>query len=378
MISRDNLSALLTFNPSPYLTTSLYLQTDGSIQQNYAIHLKDLIKQAKQSLESKDLSNDILKSVESDFRKMTDFINLEFSRDGARTVAIFTCSGKKNFQVFKLNLPFRSELTINSRFNVRQLLLLLNEHRRFLVIVIERSRARLFEVFAGEILEHPNILDEVPSKVKVGGFGGYEERKIERHIEDHVRRHFKRVEDAAQELNHKHSNDYIVLWGSEQNTSDFARFLPRPFHERVFTAIHDDHNASANAILERIMRLELDVQRKEERRLLETLFNEVNSGGIGVVGLDSTIRALQQGQVQSLVVHEGFVRDGFQCKGCLSLLITNGACDYCGGETHKVADIVEEAVHTALTQGCPVRFISGLDSRLSAAGNIGAMLRFKT
>jgi peptide chain release factor subunit 1 len=126
------------------------------------------------------------------------------------------------------------------------------------------------------------------------------------------------------------------------------------------------------------MSLEHDLKAEDDRKLLNRLFNQVNSGGLGILGLDSTIRALQQGQVNFLIVQHGYETAGFRCSGCRSLSTRNGACDYCGSATQSVPDLVGEAVQEAITQGCQVKVIGPGESELSGAGKIGAMLRFKT
>jgi peptide chain release factor subunit 1 len=378
MITRDHLSNLLSFDSSPYLTTTLYLQIDASPRQTHLISLKDLIKERKRDVERHQLPAESQKSIEGDFQKIADYVNLDFARDGAKTLALFSCSAKKWFESVKLTIPFSSQLIVNSRAYVLPLSLILEEYKRFLVIVIERAKARLLEVFAGEILDHTDLLDEVPGRVRVGGFGGYEERRIERHIEDHVRRHFKRVAETAYYLKRKYQNDCVVLWGSEQNTIEFFNFLPVSMQHHITASLHEQITATPKEILDRIMKLEEGLRQKEEKKLLDRLFQEVHSGGLGVIGLDSTIRALQQGQVNSLVVQRGYAKNGFRCTECKSLLPNNGLCDYCGGKTVQVEDIVQEAAEEALLQGCQVRFVSLPDSPLVTAGSVGAILRFKT
>ncbi|MCI0617293.1 hypothetical protein L0244_30325, partial [bacterium] len=239
------------------------------------------------------------------------------------------------------------------------------------------AKARLFEISAGEILEHSDILDDVPSKVKEGGFGGYEERRIERHIEDHVRRHFKHAAETADQFSKKYATDYVILAGSETNTSEFRQYLPNGLPSKVVAVVHEEMTASTKDILEKTMKIEKELRQKEETQLVNQLFKEVNSGGLGILGLDSTLRALQRGQVNQLLVQEGFEREGYQCVSCMSLHTKNGSCDFCGANTNNVTDIVAEAVQGALKQGCQVKYISLAGSQLAAAGNIGAVLRFK-
>jgi peptide chain release factor subunit 1 len=377
MISREVLSELIAFNPEQYLTTTLYLTIEKTPQLSHSIELKDLIKMRKRELETQKWSQEVKKSIENDLKQIQDFVTLKFSRDGVKTLAIFSCSALKFWKVVTLLIPIQSQLIIQPQPFHRPLSAAIDQHKRFLFILIERAKARLFQICASEILEHSDILDDVPSKVKEGGFGGYDERRIERHIEDHVRRHFKHVAETADHFFKKYVTDYVILAGSETNTSEFRQYLPNTLAPKIVAAIHEEMTASTKDILEKTMQIEKEMRQKEESHLLNQLFTEVNSGGLGIVGLDSTLRALQRGQVNQLLVQEGFEREGYQCVSCMSLHTKNGSCDFCGANTDSVPDIVAEAVQDAMKKGCQVKYISLAGSQLAAAGNIGAVLRFK-
>ncbi|PWT90560.1 MAG: hypothetical protein C5B54_06945 [Acidobacteria bacterium] len=377
MITNETLSDIREYSPQNFLITTLYLQIDGAPQQSHLIALKDLIKQRKGELDNQNLRPEIASSISDDFKRISDFINFEFSRQGTRTLAIFSCSAVKYWHILPLQLPLRNSLAVGNGPYLLPLNMVLEEYDRFLVILIERAKARLFEVFAGEIREHSSILDEVPRKVKVGGFGGAEERRIARHIEDLVRRHYKNVSDAAYELHKKYSFNYVILCGNDQNSKEFPHYLHNSLQEHVVTCAAEEFGASLKEIQERVLPAIREIKQKQEQKVLKRLFDQVNSGGLGIVGIDSTIRALQQGQVNSLVVREGYTKNGFRCENCRSLLTERGECDYCGGSTHPVMDLVDEAVQEALHQGCQVKWITSANMQLETAGKIGAILRFK-
>ncbi len=378
MISRDVLSELIAFNPEQYLTSTLYLRIDKTPQLSHTIRLKDLIKTRRKELESQDLSPEVIKSIESDFKNIQEYVNLKFSRNGVQTLAIFSCSGRKFWRVVTVNVPIRDHLVIQQRPLYRSLSLILDEYKRFLFILIERGKARLFEIYAGEILERTDILDDVPSRVREGGYGGYEERRIERHIDDHVRQHFKHVAEAAYDFSRKYSNDHLIIGGTETNSREFRLYLHNSLAHQVITVVHEDFNSAPTEILGKTSHIESQLRQQEETRLLNQLFDEVNSGGLGIVGLDSILLALQIGQVNQLLVQEGFQKQGFRCISCESLHLRNGACAYCGEATNTIPDVVEEAIQDAIHQGCQVKYISLPDSQLTSAGYIGALLRFKT
>ena len=378
MITRETLSKLMHFRPEHYLTTTLYLTIDAAPNPAYLISIKDLIKQQRQFLENQDFAGDVRESVEADLEKISNYVRLKFDRNGVRTLVIFSCSAQKFWIVLTLKMSLHDQMDVSRKPYVRPLTLVLEDYHRYLTILAERSKARLFEVYAGEINEYIDVFDIVPGRVRVGGFQGSEERKIERHIEDHVRRHFKHVADVAFELFKRNSHDRVVLLGSEQNTNEFHHYLHNTLHQKIAGTGVLEITASIQDVLKHVMRIEQKIKMEEDEQLLRRLFDEVRSGGLGVVGSDSTIRALQQGQVNLLIVEQGFVAKGYRCKQCGGLTIHEGNCDYCGGSLEQVSDIVDQAVVDAMNQGCQVKYIAAAQTELSQAGKIGAILRFKT
>lgn len=377
MITQEILNELMSFSPEPYLTTTLYLHIDGSPQNSHLIELKDILRKGLASLERHQMDPEIETSVRADFQKIKDFVALDFERSGVRTLVISSCSARKFWKVIALHVPFGSHLSVQSRPFIQPLSLLLDEFGRFLIVLVERARARIFEMYAGEIQEHSHILDPVPGKVRMGGYAGYEEKRISRHIEDHVRRHYRRVADVAFELYKRNHHASVIILGSEQNTSDFRHYLPAALQDRI-AGIHPvDVNASLSTVLQHSMAVEKEMKAKQDMQLLERLFRESDSGGLAVLGLEPTLFALQQGQVNLFAIQTGYGEEGYKCPECESLSVNRGTCEYCQCENEQIPDIVEEAVRVALLQGSQVKHVTTPDDRFQAAGKVGAILRFR-
>ncbi len=139
----------------------------------------------------------------------------------------------------------------------------------------------------------------------------------------------------------------------------------------------EEVTATSSDIRDRMIRIEREMKESQDRQLIERLFSQINSGGLGIIGLDAALKALKQGQVNVLLVQQGFQQKGYVCTSCRSLLTGNGSCDYCEGKTQAVHDIVEQAMQEALRQNCQVKYITLAGSRLATAGSIGALLRYK-
>ncbi|MDO8269161.1 MAG: hypothetical protein Q7T54_00635, partial [Candidatus Levybacteria bacterium] len=72
------------------------------------------------------------------------------------------------------------------------------ENTKYLVLLVDRKRARMFTLANGTVERHLELSnDEAPSRVKHGDDTWDAQDKIFRHIEDHLHRHLEHVAKEA-------------------------------------------------------------------------------------------------------------------------------------------------------------------------------------
>jgi peptide subunit release factor 1 (eRF1) len=103
--------------------------------------------------------------------------------------------------------------------------LLFSHYRSYAVILIDRMKARIFESRLGEFKEHFHVEDNAPEQVKVGGFKGRQERKVERNIHEGTIQHYKEVAQVAFDLFQKYKFHWVILGGRKDVLSEFTRYL---------------------------------------------------------------------------------------------------------------------------------------------------------
>jgi peptide subunit release factor 1 (eRF1) len=97
----------------------------------------------------------------------------------------------------------------------------------------------------------------------------------------------------------------------------------------------------------------------------------------GAVGLRHVLKALEQQEVQTLVVGTGFQASAAECANChhLDMRIPPN-CAVCGQSTRELRDMTDALVDLALRNGAEIEFIAA-DPELEKVGHIGALLRFR-
>ncbi len=378
MITMEQIEELLQFKADPLFMTSLYLNVNEKrfSKKDYEIQLKDLIKERRQEIKKMDLSADVKDSLEKDFEKILAYVTLEFDGRGTRCLVIFSSTGKNFWQIYRLPQPVKSRLIVSNEPYVRPLTTLLDEYKRYCTVVVSRDKARIFEVYLGEITEHSDILSEIPGKVRIAGWYGLEERRIERHIEDKVHRHLKQVADATLEFFKERKFDWLILGGKKEILGAFERHLHTYLQERIVGRVDLEPDTSLPNALSKTQEIARQVEREEERQLIQRLMDEANSNGLGVFGLENTLKALWQGQVNILILKDDLSVPGYVCPKCGYMSAEDSDCPIDQIQMNATPDVLEEAVESAILQNCEIEHV--LESQeLDNIGGIGAILRFK-
>lgn len=389
VLTRREVESLARFRPVPYLVTSLYLALDHTYGpgpgRGRQATLRKLIRDARAVLVSRDLSRKQRQSVEEDLGAL-ERLTRDAQARRAKGVCAFVASGADYEQVFDLPHPVKSRLVFDAGPYLGPLAATLAEYPRCLVVLIDRTRARLLAAHLGRARDLLEIASDVPAQVKEGGYRGNAERHIGRHIEDHVLRHEKRVAEVARETFGERDFDWLVLGGPAESVAGLKEELSPALRPLLAGEIAAGLDANASEVAGLCQaRMGAHVARRNEdlvRRLEEALV----SSGTGVAGLAATLGALRRGAIGSLLVLEGHAEPGTECRACGflapgGLVPAGGACRACGATagTRPVPDLVTEVTDRAAGSGARVWHIATepAASRLRTMGGIGALLRFR-
>ncbi len=395
LITREQVKRLNDFESGEgYLVTSLYLDVDGGKYpkpEEYETNLKNLIKEIREGfLKESELDRKVQKSIEDDLKKIENFINLSMKkRGGTKGLAIFSSSGENFWQIYRLPHSVRNGIRVDVTPYTRELMHLLDEYHRYCVVLANKENARIFLVYMGKIEEYSEVFDDVPGKAKEGGWGrwfGRAERRIDRHQEYHVHLHLKRVVEAVKELFKKERFNHLIIGGSlPEVASEFERTLPSNLQKLVVGHLHlDVDNSSIKQVLAESHKVEDETERAGEREVVARLKEELSPTGYGIAGLEMTLMALQEGQVQVLIIEGDLTLSGGICRKCNYLVsdANEQDCPICSEKVEPIPDLIGEMVDLTLSQGGEVEFVHDPDAlaelrNMGEGIGIGALLRFR-
>jgi peptide chain release factor subunit 1 len=366
MLTEADLQELLSFQPDqPVL--SIYLNTDpteGSAEV-YRLRLRTMLKDIAMP---KDTT-----AVEAYFQGKYDW--------SGRSVAIFSCAAKGFFQAFSLAIPLQDRLRISNMPHVKPLANLMDSYGGYGVALVDKQGTRLFYFHLGELIEQEGVLGENVKRTKRGGASSYPGRRggtagQTDYVDEVTERNMKEGADFAAHFFQDHNVRRILIGGTEDNVAQFRSLLPKSWQSLIVGTFPSSMTASKKEVMDRALQIGQEAEINRENRLLDQLVTSASKKRGGILGLDDTLKALQDFKIQSLVIQEGYREPGYQCQGCGYLTsIEMPTCPYCGGKFTKIPDVVELAVHKVMQQGGEVEFVHTNSTEKKFKG-IGAILRY--
>jgi peptide subunit release factor 1 (eRF1) len=367
---RFNQLAALESGDGPFVSLYVDLSPQARHQDAWAIDLKS---QAKKLLAGLD---DPVKreSVEREVERMRRWLVDHASRSG-RGAALFSCPSLHVWWQIALPIPLPTRLRAGRRPYLRPLARVRDEHDRFVVVILDQARARLFLSHLGHLQEVADMIEDTPRHHKQGGWS---QMSFQRHHDAHVMWHAGAVAHATELLIDRFRVPHLLVSGTREMLGEYRAQLSAKASKRwageFSLPVVSSEDDVARAIAPLVERREAEAEKEAIHRV-----NEAAPQGRGAWGLAGTLRGLEEQRVLELVVHDRFRVSGAECLACRLLLVEGtAACPACGGALAPVEDLVDAALERAVGQEAGLELVRSNEARrlLPPGEPIGALFRF--
>jgi hypothetical protein len=396
MMSREQVHELAQFEDQENCAISFYFQPEAprnKAHKGEAILNKDLVREALRKVgnhnldgenngnhsNGKNVSKENCEAARGDLERI-----LRFSQDlrgnGVHAKAIFACAAQGFWREYDLPAQLSgTQLTVNRHFHLKPVAQLLGASPALGVVLVDRARARLFDLRLGELNEIEGFFRPLLRRGRSDGYGGYDGGHAERRAADEARQHFKQIAEVLQIALEKRQFDHWILGCQETIWPQLEPMLhPDVAHKLLgrFSAVVG--HASREMVRTSAEQIFADWQKKRCADTVHETIAQARSHGRGVTGLRRVLQSLEMGEVQTLLVSENYVAQAVECKGCGHLdahLVS--ACPVCGRETREVVDVTEAILPWAIRRDIELFYVKD-DRELDSVGNIAALLRFRS
>jgi len=378
MITREQIRELAQFQAEgEACALSFYFQPQTPQNKSHreeAILAKDLARNALQEAEKSGRNG----GIRTDLNRILDLAG-HLHGNQARAKAIFACAAKNLWREFDLPpvLP-GTQLFVNERFHLKPLAVLLGAQPRLWVVLVDRKRARFFDLRLDEVSEREGVFHDLPRRGRSDGFGGYDGGHAERRLEDDAMHHFKNVAERLKDGFEKGNFERLIVGCHENVWPEFEPHLhPYVRQRRLGHFPADVASISNDQIREHAHRILHEWKDNRRQSLIREVLGQSQRDGNGVTGLRRVLRSLELGEVQILLLGDKFHARAIECPNCGHLdahLVRS--CPVCSHDTRELEDVCDAIIPQAIRRDIELFYVKD-DPELDRVGNIGALLRFR-
>ncbi|HEY2397794.1 MAG TPA: Vms1/Ankzf1 family peptidyl-tRNA hydrolase [Solirubrobacteraceae bacterium] len=358
---------------------SLYLDLDPerfATPPARASQIRSLVDEGARKLDGLEgLSHQDRVALRDDLKRVDSFLSSpEAPFKGARSLALF-CSGPDDlFEVIQLTRPVAGRVAIGASPYVEPMITAV-ESRVWLVALVNRRSARLLAGSPDRLQEHERVDGDVPGQQHQGGWS---QANYERSIEKDAMDHLRTVAEIVNQRWLRERFDRVAVGGPQEVVARFEEFLSDEVRGRLVPQkLEVDLTSATDAqVRAEVEKLVVADDRRTEEEVLDRLQDGLGAGSRAAAGIASTLEALNERRVQTLLLAPSFDRVGWRCQSCALLLFeADGRCPADGQPLERVEHLREAVVEAAVFQDADVVVVRYHDDREPREG-IAAVLRF--
>ncbi|HEX7085595.1 MAG TPA: Vms1/Ankzf1 family peptidyl-tRNA hydrolase [Vicinamibacterales bacterium] len=379
----DDLDRLAAWEPAGTPVLSLYLDTrpDDTGRRTFDIFLRN---ELPKRLETWPASSPERASLDADRERIARHLEngLQPSTKG---LALFACSAAGLFEALPFDVPLENLIVLSDRPHLYPLARVLDQYPRYAAVLADTNQARIFVFSTGR---QERELEVQGQQTKYPKVGGWSQARYQRHI-DHIHlQHVKEIVDVLDDLVRREQIEHVVLAGDEVVIPMIREQLPKHLEDRILDVVRLDQRTPAHEVLAATLDVLREKDAESDEEVVDALIGEYRRGGLAVVGIDATLWALRQGQVDTLVLPASAEQiEGARIRPAgdavpaptvgagLSAVDTRAAASGPTAETRPEIQAAGELVALARQTAARLRFIERAEL-LSPAGGVGALLRY--
>ena len=368
------LNRLLSFEPTPGRVISLYI--DARVNEHGQRTFMPFVrKQLNERVKSYDVQSEERQSFEEDFVRIMRYLEHEVP-DSVQGLAVFACSAAKDwFEVGDFEAPFeRNRVFISDRPHVYPLARLIDQYRRYAVVLADTNRAQIFVFAAGRAVERQDVQNV---KTKHTSVGGWSQARYQRQEKNYHFQHAKEVVEMLEKIVRDENIEHVILAGDEATVIPLLREqMSKTIEEKVIDALSLAIDTPEHELLEESLTAFRRHDSLTDMEKVQRLLNEYRADDLGVAGAAETLAALSNGQVEEILIAakpESIQYDEEEVKKVLELYRAEEPLP----DELDQRSVADELVKRANTlSSATVTFIED-STRLEMLGGVGGFLRYR-
>ena len=309
------------------------------------------------------LKGDALKNFNDTINEIIDVLQ----KTNFKNIAIFASKKYDFLRYILIDVKIENLLIVDSSPYIRPLARIIDEWESFTLVLINSNSSKIYSISTGKIDDIKSLSKDIMNKHKKGGCS---QARFNRLRKGSITNFLSEVVDALQ----KRTEKQIVIAGPGITKKKFFEMLPKNLSDKVVDIIDIDID-DENQLIKESLNLISEKEKIKSHEAIKLLKQEILKDGLAVYGVQDTLKAVKNGQVELLIIEKDSKLRGWICENCQVVgLGVKKSCPYCGNKTSEV-DVLEEILEFAERTDADIEFTD--DEEIADLGHIGALLRFK-
>jgi protein required for attachment to host cells len=317
----------------------------------------------------------------SDFETALDrieaYLKTELSLD-AKGIALFSRSGEEPFFLpLQFRVPLPNWVAVDTTPNIYHLVELKDTYHRYVVMISTEESVRILEVNLGAVTEQ--LWKERPELRKRVG-REWTKNHYQNHRRDRTGKFIKEKINILDRLMSAGGYGHLILAGDPRMTARVRDQLPKHLQAKLVDVVPAALKTPVADVVEATIASFIEEEENESRLAVDELVQAVHTGGLAVSGTEPVFRALERGQIDTLILAKAYEPDkGWQCSVCDMMNVHQEKpekCPKCEASELREFDVKEEMVRLAEREGCEIEVVEHSD-KLRLLGGVGCLLRYR-
>jgi peptide subunit release factor 1 (eRF1) len=377
-VTEATLRSLAEIRAEGETVISLYLDLDPGrfgTRPARATEIDSLLDRARREIETGDRPSGDRQALRAGLAHARELLTGEHSwAQGARAIALFVCRPLGLERLLRLPHPLASTVVVSDVPFIAPLAET-GPAGRVCVALVDERFARILRGSAEQLHEAISFGDDVRGR----NDQGWSQARYQRSQHEDIEAHLRHVARVLHDLLKVSPYDSLLIACTET------------LWPRVLAKLHPDVRATAHwrrlsldigdAGIEDVVRAAAPVMEAEHRAHADAALAQLrehharDGDGRAAVGLEAVLLALVERRVRTLLYDAGLQPAGVHCPRCGWMGVEADRCPVDGGALEQRANILEDALPSAVSQSAEVLALRERPE-LGPFGGIAATLRF--
>jgi peptide subunit release factor 1 (eRF1) len=340
---RQQLDRLTAVQPGSIVSVYLDLRPDQNGQRG---HVDTLLKNNFDE-QTRSMTGETRAAFDATLDRIRKYLAEEVP-DSARGVALFVSTTGDLFEAIPLDVSVEQpSMHVGSVPHLYPLARLNDQYPRYAALLSDTNSADIYVFALGATERHEAVTNQ---KTRSTQMGGWSQARYQRRAQNFHKQHMKEVVDLLDKIVSAEHINHIVVACDEVAKPVLMAQLPKHLAEKVIDIVQVDvKSMPEHELLKETMSALRRQDAQTDAEQVQRMLDAWRAGGLGVAGIEDTMRALDMRQVEELLI---------------------------AARPDRVTGAADELVNKAQQNSARIRFIED-DSLLADVGGVGALLRFK-